>query len=79
MADYHYRIVPHDGGWAYTLNGAFSESFVNRTAALEAARRAVAEQHTPGETTEIEYEDENGEWHRELSRAADVPDVDVQE
>jgi hypothetical protein len=79
MADFHYRVVPHDGGWAYTLNGAFSEPFTSRQAALEAARRAVSEQHQPDETTEIEYEDEDGKWHREVSDGADRPDVDVQE
>lgn len=78
MADRHYRIVPHDGGWAYTLAGVFSEPFPSRGVALAAARRVVREQHTPGETAEIEYQDEAGQWHREHASGDDRPDVDVQ-
>jgi hypothetical protein len=77
MADYHYKIVQHDGGWAYTLNGTFSEPFANRLIALAAARLAVAEQSSPGETTDIEYQDEAGVWHHELARGGDRPDIDV--
>jgi len=38
-----YKIVQHDGGWAYTVNGVFSESFPSHATALTAARRAAAE------------------------------------
>ena len=78
MTKIHYRVVPHDGGWAYTLDGAFSESYGDHTSALAAARRAAAEQHAPGETTRIEYQDETGAWHEELSLAGDRPDADVE-
>ena len=78
MADKHYRVVPHDGGWAYTFSGVFSEPYRTRAAALAAARRVVAEQHTPGETTTIEYQDEQGHWRRELAEGIDRPDVDVE-
>ena len=77
MAKIHYRIVAHDGGWAYTLNGAFSEPFPSKALALAAAKRVSAEQHAPGDTTHIEYEDENGRWHTELSEGTDRPDADV--
>jgi hypothetical protein len=77
MAKIHYRIVAHDGGWAYTLNGAFSEPFPSKAAAMGAAKRVAAEQHVPGDTTHIEYEDENGRWHTELSEGTDRPDTDV--
>ena len=40
MSHVTYKIVEHDGGWAYTVNGVFSEPFPNRGAALAAARRA---------------------------------------
>ena len=39
MTHVTYKIVEHDGGWAYTVNGVFSEPFPNRAAAL-AMRRA---------------------------------------
>jgi len=77
MARIHYRIVAHDGGWAYKLNDVFSEPFSSRSAALAAARRVAAEQRVPGDTTQIEYEDEYGKWHTELSEGDDRPDVDV--
>jgi len=78
VAKLHYRIVPHDGGWAYTLDHVFSEPFASRAAALAAARRVAAEQHLPGKTTLIEFEDEHGHWHEELSEGGDRPDIDVE-
>ena len=39
-----YEVVPHDGGWAYRLNGAYSESFPTHAEAVEAARIVAAEQ-----------------------------------
>ena len=77
MAKIHYRIVAHDGGWAYTLNGVFSEPFPTKAAAVAVAKRVAAEQHIPGDTTHIEFQDEAGQWHIELSRGADRPDADV--
>jgi Uncharacterized protein conserved in bacteria (DUF2188) len=77
MARIHYRIVAHDGGWAYKLNDVFSEPFPSKSAALAAAKRVAAEQHVPGDTTHIEYEDETGTWHTELSEGDDRPDADV--
>jgi len=77
VARIHYRIVAHDGGWAYKLNDVFSEPFSSHAAALAAAKRVAAEQHVPGDTTHIEYQDEAGTWHSELSEADDRPDADV--
>ncbi len=34
MTVIRYTIVEHDGGWAYQLDGAFSESFPTHKAAL---------------------------------------------
>ena len=31
-----YQIVQHDGGWAYTVDGVFSEPFASHAAALSA-------------------------------------------
>jgi hypothetical protein len=71
MAKIHYRIVAHDGGWAYKLNDVFSEPFPTKAAAV------AAEQHVPGDTTHIEYQDEADNWHIELSRGDDRPEADV--
>ncbi len=53
MTHITYKIVRHEDGWAYTVNGAFSESFPTHAEALEAARRASAEQRQPGNTEAI--------------------------
>ena len=74
-----YEIVEHDGGWAYRVDGTFSEAFATHAAALEAARRAASEQRVPGQTEAIEYEDENGVWHTETARGSDRPDTDVED
>ncbi len=79
MVHVTYKIVRHEDGWAYTVDGAFSESFPTHTEALNAARRAAAEQRVPGQTEGIEYEDENGKWHQELSRGDDRPETDVED
>ncbi len=47
MSHVTYKIVEHDGGWAYTVSGVFSEAFATHAAALAAARRAAAEQRVP--------------------------------
>ena len=68
MARVHYRIMlPHHGGWVYKLNDVFSEPFPAKSVALAAAKRVALEQHIPGDTTHIEYQDETGAWHSELS------------
>jgi hypothetical protein len=77
MPKLHYRVVQHDGGWAYRLDEVFSEPFPDKAAALAAARRVAAEQRVPGETTQIEFQDAAGHWHTELSEGADRPDADV--
>lgn len=77
MAHVQYRVVQHDGGWAYTARGAFSEAFATRAEASQAAHRAAAEQRLSGETVTIEYQDESGQWHTELSRGSDRPEADV--
>ena len=50
MPDITYEIVQHDGGWAYKVNGAFSESFPTHAEALFAAQSAAEEQEVPGHT-----------------------------
>lgn len=79
MSHVTYRVVQHDEGWAYTVNGVFSEPFPTHAAALAAARRAAVEQRVPGSTEVIEYEDADGKWHTETARGSDRPETDVQD
>jgi hypothetical protein len=72
------RVVKHDGGWAYEVNGTYSEPFPTRDAARKAAKLAASEQAAPGETTRISYEDEKGRWHNEVDSGTDRPKTTVQ-
>ena len=72
-----YRIVAHDGGWAYQFDGVYSETFPNRDAARAAAKRVAAEQRVPGGSEEIQYEDQNGVWKTEHADGHDRPDTEV--
>ena len=79
MAHVVYKVVRHDDGWAYTVDGVYSEAFPTHADALAAARRAAAEQRVAGRTEAIEYEDERGKWHSELARGDDRPETDVED
>jgi hypothetical protein len=79
MSRLTYRIVEHDGGWAYTVDGVFSETFRSHAAALAAAKRVAAEQRAPGRTEVIEYETADGKWHVETSAGSDRPETDVED
>jgi hypothetical protein len=78
MSKISYDIVEHDGGWAYRVDGVFSETFPTHDMARKAAERAAAEQKLPGETTTISYEDKDGHWHDEVSAGNDRPHTDVE-
>lgn len=78
MADLHYTIVEHDGGWAYKLGDVFSETFPSREDASNAARLVAREQSVPGETESIAYQDAKGEWHDEVAPGDDRPSADVE-
>lgn len=78
MEKIHYKIVQHDGGWAYKLGDVFSEPFPTHKAAAAAARRVAAEQRVPGETGYIQYQGEDGVWHTELALGGDHPEADVE-
>ena len=78
MAKIVYRITEHDGGWAYQVDGVFSETFPSHDMAHMAALRAATEQHVPGETRAISWEDSNGKWHEELARGDDRPNAEVE-
>ncbi|WP_315701026.1 MULTISPECIES: DUF2188 domain-containing protein [unclassified Bradyrhizobium] len=79
MTHVTYRIVQHDGGWAYTVDGAFSESFPSHAEALAAAKRAAEEQRTPGRTEAIEYETADGKWHTETASGGDRPETEIED
>ena len=46
MSKIAYRVVRHEGGWAFEANGTFSEIFRTREQAREAARVAGRKQQT---------------------------------
>jgi hypothetical protein len=73
-----YQIVEHDGGWAYRVDGVYSETYPSHDLARKAAQHAAREQAVPGQTTGITYEDKNGHWHEELSAGDDRPKTDVE-
>jgi hypothetical protein len=78
MAKITYEIVEHDGGWAYRVDGVYSETFRSHDLARKAAERAAKEQAVPGETTVISYEDKDGHWHEELAEGDDRPATDIE-
>ena len=77
MSAVKYEIVEHDGGWAYRVGATYSETFKTHDAAAAAAKRAAIEQQRPGDTTPIEWEDEQGRWHAELASGEDRPEAEV--
>ncbi|HLI66453.1 MAG TPA: DUF2188 domain-containing protein [Caulobacteraceae bacterium] len=72
-----YEIVEHDGGWAYRVNGVYSETYRTHDAALRVARQAAGEQRVSGEEAAISWEDEAGQWHEELDEGDDRPETEV--
>jgi len=78
MAKVVYSIVEHDGGWAYRVEGTYSETFASREAAHLAACRAALEQQQSGLTAGISWEDDRGRWHAEISRGDDRPAAEVE-
>jgi hypothetical protein len=77
MAKLTYKIVEHDGGWAYKVGDTYSETFPTHADALRAAQIASSEQQIAGATDGIEYEDAQGNWHEELADGRDRPQTEV--
>ena len=77
MAIVKYEVVEHDGGWAYEVNGSWSEPYPSHEAALKAATAAAARQTVAGPTDGIVYQDRQGRWHEELSDGHDRPSTEV--
>ena len=78
MSQVTYTIVEHDGGWAYSFDGVFSETYPSHDAARRAAEIAAAEQGVGGDTTGIVYEDAKGKWHEEIADGGDRPSTSVE-
>ncbi|WP_312146643.1 DUF2188 domain-containing protein [Brevundimonas sp.] len=74
-----YRIVPHDGGWAYKLGDSFSETFATHAAARAAAVAVSREQQVPDRTSWIEFEDAAGQWITERADGHDRPETEVED
>ena len=72
-----YHIVQHDGGWAYKVDGVFSETFRSHDAARAAADHAAREQRLTGAEAAISWEDDKGVWHEEVAEGWDRPDTEV--
>ncbi|AMJ63074.1 DUF2188 domain-containing protein [Bosea sp. PAMC 26642] len=73
MVTVKYEVVEHDGGWAYKVGDAISETFPTHDAALKAASSAAARQTVAGTTDGIVYQDKDGKWHEELADGHDRP------
>jgi hypothetical protein len=79
MSNVTYEIAQHDDGWAYKVDGVFSETYPTHAAALAAAQAAANEQEVPGHTETIEYEDDKGKWHTETASGRDRPHTVVKD
>lgn len=77
MVTVKYAIVEHDGGWAYKVGDALSETFPTHEAALKAASDAAARQTLAGATDGIVYQDAQGQWHEEVADGHDRPSTQV--
>ncbi len=71
MSHVTYKIVEHDGGWAYTVDGVFRK-LPTHAAALAAAKRAAAEQRVPRPHRGDRIRTSDGKWHTETAAAATV-------
>jgi len=78
MSKLTYKIVKHDGAWAYEAKGTFSEPFPTRDAARRAAKLAAQEQMQPGQSTAIDYEDDTGKRHHARADGKDRPKTDIE-
>jgi hypothetical protein len=79
MSQVTYKVIQHDGGWAYEMGSTISETYPTRDLAHAAAVRAAGEQRAPGEDGVIAYEDSSGEWREEEAGGADRPEPDVKD
>src|SRR5215510_4500283 len=79
MAQVTYEIVEHDGGWAYKVDGVFSETYPRHADALAAAEAAAEEETVPGHSGVREYEAEKWRWHTDPARGSDRPQTHIKD
>jgi hypothetical protein len=79
MAGLVYRIVEHDGGWAYKLGDVYSETHATHDEAFAAARAAAQRQEQPGRTGDIMFQDPGGNWHVEHADGTRHPHAEVED
>ena len=79
MVEVVYKVVEHDGGWAYTARGTYSETFPSHDHALHAAERAAAEQQVGDQTAMIEFETKDGQWITQRADGGDRPQTRVED
>lgn len=79
MVQITYRIVEHDGGWAYRLGDTFSETYPDHDSARAAASAAAREQKVPDHDALIEYADASGRWITERADGHDRPEVEIED
>jgi len=77
MSKVIYEIVEHNGGFAYKVGDVFSETFATHEAAHEAAERAAQRQQVAGRDEQIQYQDEQGNWHEEFAAGDRRPEAEV--
>lgn len=77
MSTVTYEVVEHDGGWAYKVDGSFSETFPTHAKAHAAALKAAGEHRVPDETAGIIYQDKSGAVHEEVDSGDDRPATTV--
>lgn len=74
-----YKVVEHDGGWAYRVGDVFSETFATKEQATAAAGEAAAAHRSKGAEEElIQYQDRRGRWHEEVEPGDDRPRTRVE-
>jgi hypothetical protein len=78
MTTVTYKIVEHDGGWAYQVGDTFSETYLTHDIAKAMAQEAAREQTQPGEDAGISYDDKAGQWHEEAVSGEDRPQTKVE-
>ena len=79
MAHVTYKVVRHEDGWAYTVNGAFSESFPTHADALK--RRGVRPPNSgsPGRPKASSTRMSAASGTASFARGNDRPETDVED
>ncbi len=63
---FHYKVVKHQGGWAYRLDASYSRLFPTQWEATAAAKTEAREMHEPGDNTQVHVQDGPCAWRTVL-------------